>query len=223
MAYITDEEFQAKLAGIPDAEPKADRTRRRWRKNARHWQESQYHVPLDRNERARLLHAAEALEARTRQPGRQNGTVSRIGLIVLRCLMLQFLGRTGRCNPSYDSIIKRTGLCRQSVSNALKRLERAGLIRIMRRLKTEHVTRQCHITGNWQSFVTTVQDSNAYALGGTASGSEATAPAPTGRKSFPEPAGLFDWLDPSRAHRRKRPSSSYYSSDGMGKTARQTP
>jgi hypothetical protein len=210
MQRISDAEFAAKAANIPDA-PQRSSTAPRYRRNARHWAEQAYHVPLDRNARARLLHAAEALEARTRQPGRQNGSVSRIGLLVLRCLMLQFLGRTGRCDPAYDTIMRKTGLCRQSVRNALFRLERAGLVRIMRRLTTAHVSRQCHITGNWQSFLTTVQTSNAYAFDAGVGGAEILAPPATDRGVFPQPSpgGLLDILHPSLKRRLKTPSSRF--------------
>lgn len=185
------------VSGSPSPSEKSSRAPK-WRSNARHWQDQDIRLPLDRNARARLLHAAEALEARTRQPGRQNGSVSRIGLIVLRCLLLQFLGGTGRCFPSYDAIMEKTGLCRQSVRNALFRLERCGLVRILRRLENRHVSRENPITGRWESFLTTVQTSNAYVFDRPVGGAEMLAPAALERR-FPTAAvpGLLRILEPS--------------------------
>ena len=94
--------------------------------------------PIDRNERARILTLAEALERRTRPPGARNGVVSEIGLRVLRVLVLRFVrGSDGLCTPSYTVLQAATGLCRQSIANALKRLEAGGILRITRRLVRE--------------------------------------------------------------------------------------
>ena len=71
---------------------------------------------LDRNERARILSAAEALERRTKRAGRRNGLLGYVGLQVLRCLMFSFLnGKNGLCCPSYKDIMDKTGLCKSSV------------------------------------------------------------------------------------------------------------
>lgn len=182
----------------------------RWRSNARHWPADAMLCPIDRNQKARLLHAAQALEARTRQPGRQNGAVSRIGMLVLRTLLLTFLGGKGACYPSFSAIMAATGLCRQSVNNALGRLERCGLIRILRRLETRRVRRECHITGRLQEFVTTVQTSNAYAFDRPVGGAELLAPPGTAR-AWPTPAmpGLLRLLDPSLRNSLKLHSDTY--------------
>jgi hypothetical protein len=42
--------------------------------------------------------------------------------------------KTGLCYPSYDALQATTGLCRQSIAVALDRLERAGVLRITRRM-----------------------------------------------------------------------------------------
>ena len=57
------------------------------------------------------------------------------GIAVLRCLLLTFHDRaTGLCCPSYDAIQKVTGLCRQSVAEALRRLAAVRIVGVVRRL-----------------------------------------------------------------------------------------
>jgi len=184
---ISEADFNRLAAGVP-GRSLHPQTSQRWRRNARFWRDVDIAMPLDRNARVRLLRQAEALEARTRAKGRQNGSVSRIGLIVLKCLMWRFLGRSGRCFPSYIAIMRETGLCKQSVRNALQRLEAVGLIRVMRRLERRHISRECSHTGVWQSFITTVQITNAYIFMSPHNGAKLLAPRSTGRSAFPKPA-----------------------------------
>ena len=92
-------------------------------------------TPLDGNQRARILHAAEVMERKTKRKGCRNGILGVPALMVLRCLLMRFHNRgTGLCFPSYSAIQKATGLCRQSIASALHRLESAGLLVITRRL-----------------------------------------------------------------------------------------
>lgn len=92
-------------------------------------------TPLDRNQRARLLFLAERLERATKTAGKRNGVLGYVGLAVLRCLLLRFHnGTTGLCCPSYDTLQAATGLCRQSIANALQRLEAVGILSVVRRL-----------------------------------------------------------------------------------------
>src|SRR5687767_12778286 len=97
---------------------------------------------LDRNERARILVLAEALERRTKLAGRRNGLLGYVGLAVLRCLMFAFLNaKNGLCCPSYEAIMGKTGLCKSSVATGLARLERTGIVKIVRRLVRQRVER----------------------------------------------------------------------------------
>ena len=90
---------------------------------------------LNGNQRAKILHACEVMERRTKGKGLRNGVLGLPALTVLRCLLLRFHNRkTGLCYPSYSAIQEATGLCRQSIARALDRLERAGVLRITRRL-----------------------------------------------------------------------------------------
>lgn len=120
---------------------------------------------LDRNERAKIVFLAEALERRTKLPGRRNGQLGYVGLQVLRCLAFQFLNlSSGLLCPGYDAIMRRTGLCKQSVATGLARLERTGVVKIMRRLVRERVSRVSPVTGLPEEYVGTVQTTSLYAL-----------------------------------------------------------
>jgi hypothetical protein len=120
---------------------------------------------LDRNERARILVLAEALERRTKLPGRRNGLLGYVGLSVLRCLMFAFLNaRHGLCCPSYAALEERTGLCRSSVATGLARLERCGVLKIVRRLVRQRVERISPLTGQPEWYVGTTQATSLYSL-----------------------------------------------------------
>lgn len=91
--------------------------------------------PLDRNDRARLLAYAEALDRRTRLPGQHGGVLKRTGLAVLRALVLRFQnGRSGRCDPSLEALADAAGCSRSTVVEALQRLLAAGLVAWRRRM-----------------------------------------------------------------------------------------
>lgn len=204
MQRISDEDFARLAANIPDAEPRKSRAPR-WRKGARHWRDEQTTVKIDRNERVRLIARAEALESRTKTKGRHGGLLGRPALHVLRVMLYQFANvRSGLCCPSYRKLAEATGYCIQTIATALKRLERAGLIRISRRLETKHISRECPHTGVWQSFLQTVQGVNHYRFDRGYEGLEMLLPAPIER-SFPEasPAGLLQRMYPSLARREK--------------------
>ena len=84
---------------------------------------------IDRNERARLLFQAEALDRRTHQPGQNGGCLKRTGLAVLKALLFGFANAvTGRCDPGYDALARAAGVARSTVAVALARLEATGLI-----------------------------------------------------------------------------------------------
>lgn len=120
---------------------------------------------LDRNERARILFAAESLERRTKRAGRRNGLLGYVGLQVLRCLMFGFLNaKNGLCCPSYEAIMDKTALCKSSVAAGLARLERCGILKIVRRLVRQRVERVSPVTGLCEAYVGTTQTSSLYSL-----------------------------------------------------------
>jgi DNA-binding transcriptional MocR family regulator len=127
---------------------------------------------MNRNERARLIHFAEALDRRTHEPGRHGGVLKRTGLAVLKALVFGFLGRGGRCDPSLDSLARMAGCARSTVAEALKRLEAAGLVR--------RVARWRAVAANGGLVV--LQLSNAYLF---PMADEAQKPPETGSRPQP--------------------------------------
>lgn len=89
---------------------------------------------LDRNAKAKLLHQCEVMERVTKRKGRRNGIIGIPGMIVLRTLVLKFHGPGGLCAPSYTTLQRSTGLCRQSIAQALRRLRSVGVVRVTARL-----------------------------------------------------------------------------------------
>ena len=84
---------------------------------------------MDRNARARLIYFAEALDRRTHEPGWHGGCLRRTGLAVLKALLFGFHNlATGRCDPSLESLARMAGCARSTATEALKRLEAAGLV-----------------------------------------------------------------------------------------------
>jgi DNA-binding MarR family transcriptional regulator len=119
---------------------------------------------IDRNERARLLFQAEALDRRTHRPGQHGGCLKHTGLRVLRALLFHFANAvTGRCDPGYDALARAAGVARSTVAVALARLEAAGLI-----VRTR---RQAGMT-RW---------TNAYAFNISESGKSSSRPQTTTR------------------------------------------
>jgi Helix-turn-helix domain len=91
-------------------------------------------VPLDRNEKARLLHRARAL-MRATEKGRAYGQVTAKAYAVFCALLMSFHNcGTGRCFPSYDRLQEAAGCCRQTVAASLAALEAAGLLGVCNRL-----------------------------------------------------------------------------------------
>lgn len=156
-------------------------------------------TPLDRNQKARLMFVAEALERNSKAPGRRNGALGYCGLAVLRALLLRFHNsRSGLCCPSIMKLQLVTGLCRAAVCDALARLERTGIVRIVRRIVRAAVTRISPITGESERYVGTVQTSNlyAFAIEESAIQSDAIDLPPANARPFPQrrQSTLFDRL-----------------------------
>jgi len=109
-------------------------------------------MSIDRNQRARLIFAAEAYERRTKPRGKRAGDLCQSGLQVLRCIAFRFLSvPRGEAWPSYDALQAATGLCRQTIASAIRRLEAAGFLLVTRR-------------GGWNGRAL-VRENNLYRLG----------------------------------------------------------
>jgi DNA-binding MarR family transcriptional regulator len=121
--------------------------------------------PLDRNDIARILYCAEALDRRTHQPGQHGGVIGRTGLAVLRALAVRFLNkRTGQLDPSLATIAKAANLARSTVQEAIKRLEAAGIIEKVRRMARERVRVWHEQAGRFLMMDRVLQITNAYRL-----------------------------------------------------------
>jgi hypothetical protein len=119
-------------------------------------------VPLDRNAKARVLAFARGYSARHRQPGQHIGPITRTFLGVLDALLWGFHNsRDGRCFPSYEAIAAKADCCRDTVCEALKVLELAGVLTWQHRIVKVQV-RARDLFGHWFSHWRVLRTSNAY-------------------------------------------------------------
>lgn len=89
---------------------------------------------MDRNDRVRLLWRAEAYERRTKRRGSPIGDLGLTGVALLRVLAFRFLNaKRNRAWPSYDTLQRETGFCRQTIARGIQRLEAAGFLLVTRR------------------------------------------------------------------------------------------
>ena len=116
-------------------------------------------VPLDRNGKARLMVLARALMRRT-EKGRAYGAITAKALAVLEALLWGFHNaRSGLCFPGYARIAERAGCAVSTVGEAIKMLERAGLLTWVNRLARIKV----YESGlGWRKRV--IRTSNAYSF-----------------------------------------------------------
>jgi Helix-turn-helix domain len=117
-------------------------------------------VPLDANEKVRLLHRARAM-MRATEKGKHYGAVSAKTYAVLCAILMQFHNcRSGRAFPSYDAIQEAAGCCRQTVAAALAVLEECGLLTVLNRLV--RVRWKDELARAWR--VRVMRTSNCYAF-----------------------------------------------------------
>jgi hypothetical protein len=148
------------LAGAPAA-----RTGRRYRRDAKFVMRPQDHYrPIDRNQRARLIHLAEMIERASKAKGKRSGFLGLTGLQVLRALVFGCLGKDGRLDPSYAHLQRLTGFARATIAKALHALEALGLLCIIRRIVRRRVARLSPITGEPETIIATVQATSLYVL-----------------------------------------------------------
>jgi len=123
-----------------------------------------YANKLDRNDRAKIITAAEGLERTTKREGRRNGSLGYVAIQILRALLFRYSAKGRITSPSYDELQRRTGLCRPSIRAGLKRLQASGLLHIVRRITRKRIDRVSPLTGLPESFIGTVQAANVYLL-----------------------------------------------------------
>jgi hypothetical protein len=148
-------------------------------------------VPLDRNAKARIAAYARAWSARNRQPRQHRGPITRAFMEVLKALLWGFHNaHTGVCFPSYETIAAKAECNRDTVYEALKALEWAGVLTWQNRIARTQV-RELDRFGRWASRWRVIRTSNAYvfrdpqpALAGIPT-SKSENPAGIRNQSFP--------------------------------------
>ncbi len=81
------------------------------------------------------MRAVEMHERENKQPGKRNGPIGAIGLEVYRELMRMVCWKTGRLEPSIDTICRRTARSRDAVTKAMARLKTEGFLNWIRRFE----------------------------------------------------------------------------------------
>ena len=100
------------------------------------------------------------------------GPITRAFLDVLEALLWGFHNsRDGRCFPSYEAIAAKAECCRDTVCEALKALEWAGVLTWQNRI-TRALVRQRDLFGRWSNRWTVIRTSNAYVFRDPASKSD---------------------------------------------------
>jgi hypothetical protein len=90
--------------------------------------------PLPKKQAVKLWHDARRFERQTRQPGKQDGAISRNGLAVLQALLFDFLNyASGALYPSWAAIAEKACICERSVGRGLDKLKAAGVLNWLRR------------------------------------------------------------------------------------------
>jgi hypothetical protein len=121
-------------------------------------------VPLDRNAKARIMVYTKAYNARAREGRQHTGPVTRAFMDVLRALLYSFHnGKDGRCFPSYERIAQAANCARSTVYEAIKALERAGVLTWVNRLTKIRMPERDlfgRVAHRWQ----VIRTSNSYSF-----------------------------------------------------------
>jgi len=146
------------LAGSPKAEgrPVRDRIPVRRGSHRRGRCEGTFWRPTDRREVRRILLAARRYDLAGRQAGRRNGPLGHVALEALELMANLVSFRTGRLDPSLDTLTRLLRRSRDAVVRALKALRAHGFLDWLRRWEP---------TGREGSGPQVRQASNAYRLG----------------------------------------------------------
>jgi hypothetical protein len=113
-------------------------------------------VPMPKKAAIRVYHKVVEWNRRGKLAGCHGGLIGSHVLLVLHTLIFDFLNHaTGRLDPSYSAIQRRTRLCRQTVAKALARLKQLGIINWIRR---------CREDRDADGRFALRQETNAYAI-----------------------------------------------------------
>lgn len=152
-------------------------------------------LPLDREAKVRITRLAEALSHRT-EKGKHYGVLTGKFVRVLRALLwLIHDGRSGQCNPSYETIAAKADCARSTVFEAIRALELAGILSWVNRLVKVR-ERDVDLFGRTIWVWRVVRTSNAYTFRdpkaaerrGKTSKSEFLPGPPDGIKNQPGPS-----------------------------------
>jgi hypothetical protein len=148
-------------------------------------------VPLDRNQKARLLFRARAL-MRATEKGRHYGPISAKAYAVFAALLMGFHNNaSGRCFPSYDAISEAAGCCRRTVAASLAALEAAGLLGVANRLV--RVRWKDELARAWRERV--MRTSNCYTFARIPGAEPSKGKLPSGTRNQVFNPSLFAALD----------------------------
>ena len=119
--------------------------------------------PLDRNAKVRIMVLARALSHRT-EKGKAYGEITAKFLAVLEALLLGFHNAvTGRCFPSYERLAERARCARSTVYEAIRALERVGLLTWVNRIcRVREWSAEPDLYGQPTRRVRVLRTSNAY-------------------------------------------------------------
>ena len=113
-------------------------------------------VPMPKKSAMRIYHKVAKWNGQGKLAGRHGGLIGSHVLLVLHTLIFDFLNYgTGRLDPSYGAIQRKTRLCRQTVAKALARLKELGVINWIRR---------CREDRDEDGRFALRQETNAYAI-----------------------------------------------------------
>lgn len=91
-------------------------------------------TPMPKKAAMRIYHKVTRWNGSGKLAGCHGGAIGSHVLLVLHTLIFEFLNYgTGRLDPSYAAIQRKTRLCRQTVAKALARLKELGIINWIRR------------------------------------------------------------------------------------------
>jgi len=118
-------------------------------------------IPLDREAKVRIMHLARALKHKV-LPGKHYGILTGKFVDVLHAMLwLIHDGRSGQCNPSYETIADKAGCAMSTVCEAIKALELAGILSWVNRIVRARVREQ-DLFGQWATTWRVLRTSNAY-------------------------------------------------------------
>lgn len=111
--------------------------------------------PLTKKDGWRLVVLAKEYDKLRKEKGKKNGALGGIAIEILEYMIDRMDRKTGRLEPSLDTLMKKLGRSRDAIWKALKRLQAHGFIDWLRRYEP---------TGNDGAGPQVQQTSNAYRL-----------------------------------------------------------